>query len=396
MWADRLAIHHFRSIEAVQIIKTLCRYFIGVNFLSVFLSVYTAFQDTIAYNILEVVRLYTILWFTLFFWLTQTLTINNFSIAWITGTIVGLLITAIIFFKKYGHTINKGKIIFSTTLIKTQLKYAFRVFLWINIWSLLWLVDQQIVINILGARDAGYYSNYFSLLTTYTIVISPLLLRVFPIVTELITKNQIHQLKALQDILYKYFSVFALSIGGLFTVFGKELAIILFGTKFLYSGELLAYSWPFLIINVLYMINFAILAWLGKVKERVKILWMALLLNVLINIVLLYIFKIGLPWAVIAMIVWRIILRWWSLKIIQKNLKISFDWLFFIKNFIIIVFCSGVLFLIKEKFFIINDSARWNNTKYLFLMIVFYYLLLATINYKNIKMLVKEIKSMKV
>jgi hypothetical protein len=39
----------------------------------------------------------------------------------------------------------------------------------------------------------------------------------------------------LQDILYKYFSVFALSIGGLFAVFGKELAIVLFGTKFLYS-----------------------------------------------------------------------------------------------------------------------------------------------------------------
>lgn len=59
--ADRLAINHFRSIEATQIIKTLARYFIGVNFIGVFLSVYTAFQDTIAYSILEATRLYVTL-----------------------------------------------------------------------------------------------------------------------------------------------------------------------------------------------------------------------------------------------------------------------------------------------------------------------------------------------
>lgn len=393
--ADRLAIHHFRSIEAVQIIKTLARYFIGVNFISVFLSVYTAFQDTIAYSILEAARLYITLWFTLFFRLTSTLTVDNFSIAWITGILVGMAITGIIFFKKYWHTLTKGKIVFSPVLIKTQLKYAFRVFLWINIGSLLGLVDQQIVINLLWPKDAGYYSNYFSLLTTYSIIISPLLLRVFPIVTELITKNQMHQLKMLQDILYKYFSVFALSIGWLFAIFGKEIAIVLFGTKFLYSWELLVYSWPFLIINVLYIINFAILAWLGKVRARVKILWIALLLNVLINIALLYVFKIGLPGAVIAMIIWRVILWWWSLNIIQKNLKISFDRLFFIKNLAIISLCSGALFLVKERFLIIDDTARWNNIWYLLVAMLLYYMILVGVNHKSIRMLVKEIKSIK-
>ena len=394
-WADWLAIHHFRSPEATQVIKTLCRYFIGINFVNAFLSVYTAFQDTIRYSILEAVRLYTILWFTLFFWLTQTLTVDSFSMAWIRGIIISLLITGIIFFKKYWHTFTKGKIIFSSQLIKTQLKYAFRVFLWINIWSLLGLVDQQIVINLLWPKAAGYYSNYFSLISTYSIIISPLLLRIFPIVTELITKNNHHQLKMLQDTLYKYFSVFALSMGGLFVAFWKEIAIVLFGTKFLYSGELLVYSWPFLIINVLYMINFGILAGLGKVKERVKVLWIALLVNVIINILLLYVFKIWLIWAVIAMIIWRIILRWWSLKPIQKHLKISFDWRFFIKNFIVIWVLTGIFFGIKNKYMILDNTARWDNIMYLLVAVVMYYIILAGINHKSIKLLIKEIKSMK-
>jgi Na+-driven multidrug efflux pump len=42
------------------------------------------------------------------------------------------------------------------------------------------------------------------------------------------------------------------------------------------------------------MINFGILAGLGKVKERVKVLGIALVVNVLLNILLLYVFKIGL------------------------------------------------------------------------------------------------------
>jgi O-antigen/teichoic acid export membrane protein len=50
------------------------------------------------------------------------------------------------------------------------------------------------------------------------------------------------QFKLLQDTLYKYFSVFALSMGGIFFAFGPEIASILFGTKFLYAGELLVYS----------------------------------------------------------------------------------------------------------------------------------------------------------
>jgi O-antigen/teichoic acid export membrane protein len=169
----------------------------------------------------------------------------------------------------------------------------------------------------------------------------------------------------------------------------------MFGAKFLYSGELLIYSWPFLIINALYTINFGILAGLGKVKERVKVLGMALVANVLINILLLYVFKIGLIWAVIAMIIWWIILRRRSLKIIQKNLKISFNRAFFTKNLVVIVLCSSVFFVIKGNYFIINDIVRLQNIQYLLIAILSYYIVLGGINYKSIKLLVNEIKSIK-
>jgi O-antigen/teichoic acid export membrane protein len=106
----------------------------------------------------------------------------------------------------------------------------------------------------------------------YGVIVWPILSLIFPIVTELITKAHHEKFATFQNILYKYFSVFALSIGGLFFAFGPEIASVLFGTKFMYSGQLLMYIGPFLIFNVLTSINYGILAGFGKVKQRVIVI----------------------------------------------------------------------------------------------------------------------------
>lgn len=392
--ADRLAVNHFRSVEAAGIIKTLAFYFIWINFLQVFWSIFISFQDTISNNLLDFFRSYAILIFTVVFRTGHTLTATNFALGWISWLGIALVAWTIILWKKYGHTLRKGSLVRDSALIKKQFKYALRVFLWANIGSLLGQIDQQMIINILGPKAAGYYSNFFSLLTTYTVIITPILTLTFPIVTELITKNDHSKLKEFQNILYKYFSVFALSIGGIFFAFWPELASMLFGTKFIYSGQLLVYAAPFLILNVLVIINFGILAWLGKVKERVKVLLVALIANIIINFLLLYVFKVGLPGAVIAMAIWRVLLRWWSFKIIQKHQKIWFDWMFLLKNTGIIIILNTVFLIIKANFLLLDNSARWNNIGYFAIALLIYYGILALVNYKDINLLAKEIKTL--
>ena len=170
--ANRLAINHFHSPQATIIIKTLCRYFIGINFLQVFNSIYVAFQDSIASSLTDFFRVYGILAFTLIFWFTNGLDITNFSVGRISWLWIGLIISSIIFFRKYWKTLSLGKVQRDTILIKKQFSYAFRIFLWANVMSLLWQVDQQLVINFLWSTAAGYYSNYLSLITMYYIIIS--------------------------------------------------------------------------------------------------------------------------------------------------------------------------------------------------------------------------------
>jgi len=54
----------------------------------------------------------------------------------------------------------------------------------------------------------------------------------------------------------------------------------LYGPNFVYSGELIRYAGVFVVLNILIVINFGVMAGMGKVKERVQILARALLVNV--------------------------------------------------------------------------------------------------------------------
>lgn len=393
--ADWLAIHHFRSPEAWHIIKILCRYFIGINFLTVFNSIYVAFQDAVASSLTDFFRSYGILAFTIIFWLSNTLTDTTFSIAWITGLGISLVASSIIFIKRYSHTLKRWTIMFDKSVIKTQLKYAFRVFLGANVGTLLGQVDQQLIVNILGPLQAGYYANFFSLVGMYSIIVAPILSLVFPIMTELVTKWHHEKISMFQSILYKYFSVFALSIGGLFFAFGPEIAAILFGTKFIYSGNLLVYIWPFLIFNVLTSINYGILAGFGKVRERVIVIGRALLINIIANIVLIYFAGWWLIGAVISLILGWFVLWGLSFRIVHKHEPIHFEWNFLRKNLWIICLLSGIFYIFKSHFFVLSNGYRFWNILYISIAGIAYYCIIALCNIWSIKLLLKEIKNIR-
>jgi len=393
--SNRLALNHFHSIQAGQIIRILCFYFVWINFLQAFNSFYLWFQDTLSSNLTEFSKLYSTFAFTIFFWLTNSLTVNSFSIAWITWIWISLVVSSIIFLKKYSYTFKKWIFLWDNNLVITQFKYAFWVFLWANVWSLFVQIDQQLVVNLLGPQSAGYYTNYSSLISMFLVIIWPLFAILFPIVTELVAKNDLSRLKLLQNLLYKYFSVFAFSMWGLFFALWPQLAIIFFGSKFYYSWELIVYTSPFLFIYVLFIINYYILAWLGKVKARVKILWWALLVNIISNILLLIIFKMWLIGAVISMILWWIVMWILSLELVNKNQPIKFDWKYFISNVIVIVILTLLLFYFRDRVFIINNGYRFHNIYYLVLCLIIYYWIIGMFNYRSIWNLIGEVKLLK-
>lgn len=391
--ADWLAANHFHATSAAQVIRTLCFYFIGINIIQVLNWVYYSFQDVTRYGRIEFAKVYTILWFTLFFWLGRWLTLNNFSIAWILWIVSAIITGIFLFSKKYKKIFTQGKVVRDRSLIKTQLKYALRVFLSSNALVALNQIDQQFVINFLWPNSAWYFTNYISIITMYGVIITPILWIIFPIISEIIAKKEHKKLEILQNFLYKYFSIFALSIWWLFVVLGPEIMTVFFGQKFLISGELLKYSWPFLIINVLFVINFYILAGTGKVKQRTWILATWLLATVIPMIVFIKVFERWVIWAVFGTVIWWIVLWLLSFRIVHKFQRISFNRWFLIKNVATIsIICIGIV-AIKDKLFVLEDIHRYTNLIYLFTIGVVYYFIIAGINYPSLKLLRKEVKT---
>jgi O-antigen/teichoic acid export membrane protein len=269
------------------------------------------------------------------------------------------------------------------------------VFLGANAGTLFWQVDQQLIINFLWPKDAGYYSNFFTLLGTYSIIVGPILTLLFPITTELITKNDTTKIRLLQNILYKYFSVFALSIWWLFFATGPMIACILFGTKFLPSWDLLRWIGPALIFNVLISINYSILAGRGLVKERVKILFIALIANILINVITILGLGRGLYGAVLALAGGWFVLRWLSYRTLHKNEAISFSRKYLWGNALVIWIMTASIRYVSPMIFTENDTFRYHNFLRFLGISIMYYIIIAAANYKSIQALIWEIKNIR-
>lgn len=394
-WAPWLAIHYFKNPNAIDIIQVMAYMYFWLNFIQVFSSFFTAFQNVIAWNIVEIVRMYTILFFTIYLRLSWSLNMHIFSLWRVIGTYIAIGVGAIIFFKKYGHTLKRWKFERDISTIKKQLKYARWVFLGANVSVLLLNINQQMSIFFLWSTTAGYFTNFLSIFTIFTFFFSPIIAFLFPLVTELFEKKETEKLEMLLQIFYKYFSVFALIFSWLFIALWPEIWMILFGTKFIYSGTLASYAAPFLIINLLYTINFYILWWMGKVKERVRCLFRWLLGNIIISVVWIVICKAWIISILAWMVVGRGILFFLTRKLINKNQKITFDWVFFVKNFLVIWALSLIIYIFKANIFIPNNGYRIQNIWYTILIWIGYLWIIWWINYKSIWYLFKEIKQLK-
>ncbi|MBO4204247.1 polysaccharide biosynthesis C-terminal domain-containing protein [bacterium] len=83
--------------------------------------------------------------------------------------------------------------------------------------------------------------------------------------------------------MYTYFGVFAMIIAVFFTVFGQEISVLLFGEDFRFSGYMLQWASPALIFSCWASISLSILAGLGKIKQRLGVVILALVVNIFLN-----------------------------------------------------------------------------------------------------------------
>ncbi len=383
--AEWFATNYFHSPQAAQILKYFCFYFLGVNLFQVIVWIFNSFQDTFNARLLDFIKMFSILIFTVLFFVFGIGNVELYATAWIVGMFVWLAIGIIVFSKKYKKILFKWNIVKESSFLKKYWKYSLWTFLSLNAVLILSQIDQQMVIVILGPDAAGYYTNFVSLRQILMLLITPIMVLIFPMFTEMITKKQSKEISNLQKFLYTYISFFTIGMSIFLVVLWPEIATVFFGQKFLYSGQLMMLGWWFLIFNILFYLNFQVLWAMWKADKKAKIIGTAVWINFVLNLILLKIIWLwgAIIWTAVAMIIMYI----WSWNIIKKDYPISVDWKFLVKNALLFLVLAAGIYYIKDSLFVLEDSFRYKNILYLLVVWFVFAGIVIWVNYKRIQSL---------
>jgi O-antigen/teichoic acid export membrane protein len=249
----------------------------------------------------------------------------------------------------------------------------------------------QMIIYLLWTKSAGYYTAYLSIINIPFMVIWPILSFLFPVFSELYAKKEIEKIKFTRQVFTKMFLLIWIMFNIFFFVFAPMLAYTIFWVKYLTSWAILQYSILFLIFNYLLQINFNLMAWIWKVKERVWIVVKAVIFNFIMNLIL-----IKLIWVVGASLatgIWWILMWWLSEREIWKEFKIFIDWKGLVKNLILFF----VLWFLVWKYFMVNFEIL-NRWEAFFLLGAYFFvwcLIFLVANLKDFNIIFWEIKKLK-
>lgn len=322
--AEMLWNSYFHNPIAIKSLKIFSLFFIGINIFQLINTFFLAIQNTFLYRFSELIRIIFVLLWTVIIFVWGKWNIETYSYAWIIGLYFWIIFTLVIFYLRYYKKYFQGeKIISDIKFIKEVLGYAILVLLWSQASTILSQIDMQMIIYFLWAKEAWYYTNYLSIIGIFFILIWPLFTFLLPVFSELWAKKQKTQLTSLKSELTHAFLFFWICYSIFVFVFWESIAFILFWEKFLYSWEILKYSVPFLVCNFLLQINFNLLAWLGRVKERIRIISYAIISNIILNFILLHMLWV---WgAALATWFWWILILFLSEKTLGKEYSVHIN-----------------------------------------------------------------------
>lgn len=331
-WADFIAENYFKTSEAKEILRIFAFFFIGINIFQTINNFFIAVQDSFSYKLTEFFRMIFILFSVLFVFLWDYSSLVNYSYSWLIWLYIGILITLFIFYKKYYKKyFSKSKILVEKSLIKTVGKYSLLVAIWAQVWVLLSQIDMQMIIWLLNTESAWLYTNYLSIINIPFLVLWPIFMILMPIFSELSSKWENKKLKIIKQSFSNIFVIIWIIFNWFMFVFWPQIASVLFWAKYWDSWVILQYSILFLVFNFLLQINFNLMAGIGEVKQRVKILWIAIFFNFVLN--LIFIKSLWVYWASLATWFGWILIWFLSEKFLKKEFSTNFDFKIIWKNF---------------------------------------------------------------
>ena len=190
-----------------------------------------------------------------------------------------------------------------------------------------------------------------------------------------------HKIRLIKSHFRDFSFAIAPALAFYFTICGPELARFFFTNKFVESGNVLAWSAPFLVFNFLIQINFQILGGLGKIKERMKILLVGLGFNVVLNFAFIKLFgvygsalAVGVSWIPI----------WFLSNRATKEFDTPFSWYFFSKNIIVASVVGVLVYFLQEADFLAQQLQSRVFLLFWLPLVAFFYIIAFALSNRNL------------
>jgi O-antigen/teichoic acid export membrane protein len=388
--SDFIAQNYFETHSASVILKTFAFFFIAINIFQILNTFFLWIQNTFLSKWLEFIRFLFLLFFTLWVLFFDFWSLENYSYWWIFGLYIWTIVSIIIFFLKYYKKYFKSEnIIWSANLFKTILKYSMISFVWTQWATILSQIDMQMIILLLGTTEAWYYTNYLTIVSLSLIFVLPIFNILPTFFSELDSKKEYNKIQNIRTFFNKYFIITGSLIAIIFFLFSSEIAYIFFGEKFIISWNILQFSIPFIVFNILLQINFHLLWWTWNVKQRTKIIYLAIILNIITNYI--FISYLWVYWAALATWVGWLFIWFFSEIKIESKYKWIIDYKFLVKN----LFIFWAIWLFLNKYVNLNylEYSKLELLWIIFSISLILFSLFFLMNFKDTKILISNVKN---
>lgn len=391
-FSDALGVHYFKSAEAAELLRIFCLFFLFSNLLHIGSAVFGCLQETKFQYLVNFIRSFFSLAFVSVLWFDGHGNIMNYAWAWIFPLMIAIVWNfSALYVRVYKPYLAGVPTDHSGGLFKQIFKYALWILLTANVGMLLSQIDMQLILVLLGPKDAGYYTNYLSLIGIPFLLVTPLIGFLFPVISGFSNGGHEEKIASIRKFFTKYFSVAAIPVTLALGFFGTDFAVAFFGEKFVDSGHILSWSAPFMVFNFLLQINFQVLAGLGKIRERLRILLVGLAFNIPMNLVFIPLFgaagsalAVGLSWIPV----------WYLAERKCEKFRLDFDWKYFAKNVVFLTAVAGSLFFVRHSWSPEGLSARMESVFWLSLVCGVHIIAFAFINRSEVSEIVSEIRTM--
>ncbi len=377
LMADFLALHYFKSAEAAPILKILIIYIFGSALFIITKDTLLGLQKTFLFSLGEFLKNIIVLGLVLLF---LSLGVTLYAPVWAYAFVCLILFLFYLPWLLHYFPFFKEKMNDYPVVRNKLFFFALPVFFTAAGGKVIGYLDTILLTYFRPLEEVGIYNAILPTALLFLYLGSTLGTTIFPIVSELLAKNDYKRVVDGLRLIYKYLVLISFPILGYFLVYAGFFLGIFFGPSYLTGVPAFQILLIGVMVFMLAAVNHTVFSAIGKPAIVTKIILGSAILNVIANLFLIP--KYGITGAALSTTLSYIFAFVWSMLLMRKHLGVQILWIHWSKSFIITIIYVLVLFQLKNQF---TENILWHMPLVAFAGILVYFTLAFCFNLIDFK-----------